>query len=449
MAMAQPDAARTKSWIKRFLPRSLLGRALLIIVTPLILTQVIATWIFYDRHYDTITKRLSESLAGSIAVVIEVLGDDPEAAQRSGLLDETAYMLWLDDVTWRLGEQFPATPSPPVESMLDRKLHRALDQRVDRPFRIDTNSLDKQIKIEVQLPDRIVEVLVARKRLFSSTTYIFIVWMVGASIILFGVATIFMRNQVKPIRRLAKAAEDFGKGRDVPRFKPEGAREVRQAAVAFLQMRERIRRNIAQRTEMLAGVSHDLRTPLTRMKLQLAMMSERTEAQSLTSDVDEMQSMIEGYLAFARGEGTEQPVPTDLSLLLREVCEQMDRVDKPVDLHLEEALQLDLRPDSIKRALTNLIGNAQRHGTQVAVLAGRRGGSIEITVDDDGPGIPEDMREDVFKPFFRLDQSRNPATGGTGLGLSIARDVARSHGGDVTLEDAPGSGLRARLRLPL
>lgn len=447
------QARREGFWIKRVLPRSLLGRSVLIIVTPLILTQVIATWIFYERHYDNITKRLSESLAGSIAVILQVMGDDPEAARLSGELERTTHMLWLEDVTWDVGARFPPGPAPEPRTLLDRKLTIALEQRLRHPFRIDTRSLDRRVRIDIQLPDRVVHVLVARKRLFSSTTYIFIIWMVAASIILFGVATVFMRNQVKPIRRLAHAAESFGKGRDVPRFKPEGAREVRQAATAFLRMRERIQRNIAQRTEMLAGVSHDLRTPLTRMKLQLAMMGEWPEAQSLTSDVDDMQRMVEGYLAFARGEGTEQPTRTDLAALLREVCEQMDRDDRPVDLHVEEALVLDLKPESIKRTLTNLIGNAQRHGRQVMVSAGRRGTGVEVTVDDDGPGIPAEMREEVFKPFFRLDQSRNPATGGTGLGLSIARDVARSHGGDVTLEDAPGDapggGLRARLRLPL
>jgi two-component system osmolarity sensor histidine kinase EnvZ len=258
-----------------------------------------------------------------------------------------------------------------------------------------------------------------------------------------------MRNQVKPIRRLAQAADSFGKGRDVADFKPEGATEVRQAAAAFLQMRNRIKRQIRQRTEILAGVSHDLRTPLTRMKLQLAMLGETPEAENLESDVAAMERMVEGYLAFARGEGVEQPQPTEVSGLLRDVVAQMRRDGGVVDLHVEQAMTLPLRPETMRRCLSNLIANAQRHGEHVSVRAGPRDRAVEITIDDDGPGIPPEMRREVFKPFFRLESSRNPETGGVGLGLTIARDVVRNHGGDLVLEDAPGGGLRARIWLPV
>jgi two-component system, OmpR family, osmolarity sensor histidine kinase EnvZ len=258
-----------------------------------------------------------------------------------------------------------------------------------------------------------------------------------------------MRNQVKPIRRLAHAAESFGKGQEVRDFKPEGATEVRQAAAAFISMRDRIKRQIQQRTEMLAGVSHDLRTPLTRMKLQLEMLPEVPEASYLQADVAEMEHMVEGYLAFARGEGQEKPAPTDLGNLLRDVVGHMTRDGRKVDLHVEQDLTLPLRRESMRRCLSNLLANAKRHGQHVAVRAGRRKNLVEVTIDDDGPGIPPERYEDVFKPFFRLEQSRNPATGGIGLGLTIARDVARSHGGDVALEPAPGGGLRARIWLPV
>jgi len=447
---AEPlESSARRPFLKRYLPRTLLARSLLIIVTPLVVTQIVATWVFYDRHYDNVTKRLSQGLAGDIAMLINVLGDDPDAARDSGRLDRVARTLWLDDVRWQMGETLPAYDPGPSFSILDHKLRDALNERLIYPYRIDTESLAEQVQIKIGLPDRVLEILVARKRLFSSTTYIFIMWMVGSSIVLFAVATLFMRNQVRPIRRLAHAAESFGKGRDVPDFKPEGATEVRQAAAAFLQMRERIKRSIAQRTEMLAGVSHDLRTPLTRMKLQLAMLGKNPEAASLASDVSEMERMVEGYLAFARGEGTEQPRPTDLSDMLRDVAAQMSFDGRPVDLHVEEHLMLSLRPESLRRCLSNLIGNAQRYGKHVAIRAGQRGRGVEITIDDDGPGIPADKREEVFKPFYRLDQSRNPETGGTGLGLTIARDVLRNHGGDLTLEEAPGGGLRARLWLPV
>ncbi|MEX2009649.1 MAG: ATP-binding protein, partial [Dongiaceae bacterium] len=253
----------------------------------------------------------------------------------------------------------------------------------------------------------------------------------------------------RPIRRLAAAADDFGKGRAVPDFKLEGATEVRQAAAAFNLMRNRIRRQIAQRTDMLAGVSHDLRTPLTRMKLQLAMLGDGPEVADLHADVAEMEKMLGGYLAFARGEGAEQPVPTDLGLLLRDLVAGALRDGATIELEAEPGLVVPLRPDAFRRCLTNLIGNARRHARTVAIRATRRGAAIEVTVDDDGPGIPPDQREEVFRPFYRLDLSRNPETGGVGLGLTIARDVIRGHGGELVLTDSPLGGLRARLRLPV
>jgi len=272
--------------------------------------------------------------------------------------------------------------------------------------------------------------------------------MVGTSLVLFAVATVFMGNQVRPLGRLAAAADLFGKGMDVPDFKPEGAIELRQAAAAFNRMRARIQRQITQRTEMLAGVSHDLRTPLTRMKLQLAMMN-GPEIEDLKNDLAEMERMVEGYLAFARGEGTERPSETDVGTLLRDVVSDARRAGTAIDLHIEDRLVTLARPNALRRCLANLIANAARFANQVWIRAGQVGDTIEITVDDDGPGIPATRREDVFKPFFRLEGSRNPLTGGTGLGLTIARDVMRSHGGDLVLLDAPTGGLRARLSLPL
>ncbi len=450
MAVIPAQTPKKKaSLIKRVLPRTLFGRSLLIIVTPLVLVQVIATWTFYDRHYDTITKRLAEGIAGDVAAVIRVMGPKSDVSSRFNALRLAKVSMWLD-MSFHEGAQLPEDIVPAQDTIIEQKLTKALQGRLPYLFTIDTRSLEEKVRIEVQLTDGVLEVLVPRQRLFSSTTYIFIMWMVGSSIVLFGVATIFMRNQIRPIRRLAQVADSFGKGRDVPGFKPEGATEVRRAAAAFMQMRGRIKRQIRQRTEMLAGVSHDLRTPLTRMKLQLALLGDSPEAQSLANDVAEMERMVEGYLAFARGEGTEQPVDTDLSELLREVVAQTSRrKDAVIDLHLEQKLELPLRPEAMRRCLTNLIVNSQRYAKHVAISAGRRKKSVEITIDDDGPGIPEDRRRDVFKPFHRLDIARGPDTGGTGLGLTIARDVVRSHGGDVVLEDAPNGGLRARIRLPV
>jgi two-component system, OmpR family, osmolarity sensor histidine kinase EnvZ len=258
-----------------------------------------------------------------------------------------------------------------------------------------------------------------------------------------------MRNQVRALRRLADAAESFGKGRDVANFKLEGATEVRQAATAFLKMRDRIKRQITQRTEMLAGVSHDLRTPLTRMRLAFELLGEDGPAvEELKTDVLAMERMVEGYLDFARGEGPEQPRDTDLALLIEEAAAEARRDGADISLALPEEHVLLLRPDAMRRCLANLLGNARRYGSHIWVTALAGATGTDVLIDDDGPGIPPAERENVFRPFFRLDASRNPQTGGVGLGLTIARDVARGHGGDLVLEDSPQGGLRVRLRLP-
>ncbi len=433
--------------LRRVLPRSLLGRSLLIIVTPLIVLQVVSTWAFYENHWDTVTRRLALAVAGDVAAVIELMEEmpDPSAYPRIFAIARESMRLTCALLP---GARLPEAPVVARQSLIDVKLVDELVQLVDRPFLVDTRTMANQVEIRVQLDAGVLQVIVPRNRLFSSTTYVFLLWMVGTSVGLFALATIFMRDQVRPIRRLAAAADAFGKGREVPDFKLQGATEVRQAAAAFNTMRERIRRQITQRTEMLAGVSHDLRTPLTRMKLQLAMLDEGPEVADLTADVLEMEKMLGGYLAFARGEGTEQQVETNLSTLLRDVVNGALRQGAVIDLHTEEEITVPLRPDAFRRCLANLIANARRYARTVTVRAGRRGEAIEITIDDDGPGIPPEQREEVFKPFFRLDSSRNPETGGIGLGLTIARDVMRSHGGDLVLADSPRGGLRARLRLP-
>jgi two-component system osmolarity sensor histidine kinase EnvZ len=439
---------RVRSQINRLLPRSLFGRSLMIIVTPLILLQVVSTWVFYDSHWDTVTRRLAQSVAGDIAAVIEMMADNPTPAHYARVFEIAQRKMQLD-IVFKPDFTLPDSPILIRQNLVDEKLSDALQEFVGRRFLIDTRSLEKQVEVQVQLPDGVLHVELPRRRLFSSTTYVFILWMVGTSLILFAVATVFMRKQVRPIGRLADAAEAFGKGRDVPEFRPEGASEVKQAAGAFVVMRDRIKRQITQRTEMLAGVSHDLRTPLTRMKLQLAMLGDSPDIAELKEDVAEMERMLNGYLAFARGEGTEQPVETDLTSLLEDVVGNARREGARVELAAEDDMQVSLRPDAFRRCLANLIANAQRYAHRVAIAAAHRGSAIEITVDDDGPGIPADKREEVFRPFFRLDPSRNPETGGIGLGLTIARDVVRGHGGDLTLDDSPLGGLRARLRLPV
>jgi two-component system osmolarity sensor histidine kinase EnvZ len=319
---------------------------------------------------------------------------------------------------------------------------------VQRPFRIDDVSCERCVLVDVQLDDGVLSVSIPRGRLFTATTYIFILWMVGSSVVLLAIATVFLRNQVKSLRRLAAAAEEFGKGRPVSFTKPEGALEVRQAGAAFLSMRERIDRQIRQRTEMLAGVSHDLRTPLTRMKLALALLGDDTATAELKSDVSEMERLVNLYLDFARGEGTETTVGTDIAQLIEDVATAAQRQGATLSLGRIDDVVLPVRPNALRRCLSNLIANARHYGRHVWVSSAPVEDGIDILIDDDGPGIPAAERERVFQPFIRLDTSRNPSTGGVGLGLTIARDVARGHGGDVRLETSPHGGLRARVHLP-
>ncbi len=433
--------------VKRLLPRGLLGRSLLIIIVPLVLLQVVSGIIFYDRHWANVSRHRANALSGEVAMLVQLMRDVEPGAPLNSVLGMAHRALDLI-VRFEGGAILPNQAFEP-QGTLERTLARALEQIVHRPFTIDSTSEKDRVLIAVQIPEGVLHVSANIERLISSTTKIFILWMVGTSLVLFGVATIFMRNQVSPLRRLASAAENFGKGRDTPNFKPSGATEVRQAAAAFMSMRDRIQRQIQQRTEMLAGVSHDLRTPLTRMKLQLAMLGGNTEIKELNSDVAAMEGMIEGYLNFARGEGSEPPTLTDARRLLDEVVHDARRNGVEVSFEMSEPVELPLARNAFKRSLTNLIDNSARHGDRVAVSGRRNGSILEIIVDDDGPGIAEDMREEVFRPFFRLDQSRNVATGGTGLGLSIARDIVRSHGGDIVLSDSPLGGLRATIRVPI
>lgn len=433
--------------LKQFMPKSLLGRSLLIIVTPLILLQLVAASIFYETHWDKMTLRLARSVAGDIGGVIEMMRRLPDDVSRAEIFNVASLSFDLEIEFEKDGVLKPGHKGE--DGLMEEMLVRAMTDYVRKPFTIDTVSMRRYVIIDVQLPDGILHTIAPKKRLFSSTAIVFVLWMIGTSLILFSIAMIFMRNQVRPIRRLAIAAENFGKGRDVSRFKPEGAMEVRQAATAFLSMRDRIVRQIRQRTDMLAGVSHDLRTPLTRMRLELEMLSDNEAADNLKSDITEMEHMLEGYLAFARGEGTEQPKSTNLTGLIESVVSKARRKDANIDFHSETDMVLPLRPNSFRRAITNLIENAQLFGSHVSVRVGRREDVVEIIVDDDGPGIAEEHREDVFKPFFRVEGSRNQGTGGIGLGMTITRDVIRGHGGEVELSDSPSGGLRVKIRLPV
>ena len=434
--------------IKHFLPRTLLGRSILIVVVPLIMLQVVTTFIFFNRHWETISLLLSRSFSGNISMVIDTMNRFSEVEDREWIFMVSPGNLGLE-LSFEEGAILSEETVKKSDGLIEEMLEQGMDERVRRPFRIDNENFGDKVQVKIQLPEGVLNVLGKRKLLFSSTTYILILWMIGTSLILLAVAIIFMRNQVRPIRRLAAAADNFGKGRDVPYFKPEGAAEVRRAAAAFKLMQARIQRQISQRTEMLAGVSHDLGTVLTRMKLELAMLGDSSEAKALATDVAEMEHMIEGYLAFARGDGKENAEPVKVDRMLAEVADNARRNGAEIELEADTGMTITLRPNAFRRCFGNLLGNAARHAQHIRLAAQRRDHQLEITVDDDGPGIPEDRREDVFKAFFRLDEARNLDSGGVGLGLSISRDIVHAHGGEISLETSPLGGLRVGVLLPV
>ena len=436
---------RRDPWIKRVLPRTMFGRSLLIVVMPLILLQAIATWVFYDRHWAAVSWRLSAAVASDIGLLIDALKLADSPAETARLLERAKAQTDLDVTIGRTKTLPPVLPA--TGRLVEDQLSQAIEGRLNYPFRIDLLE-DGGAEIKVQLSNGGLSVGVPRNRLYSSTTYIFVMWMLGSSLVLLAVATVFLRNQVKSLRRLAEAADSFGKGRAVPSFKVEGAVEIRRAAIAFMTMRDRLQRQVRERTQMLAGVSHDLRTPLTRMKLALEMLGNDPAVTELKSDVAEMEHMVHGYLDFVRGEGTEASVETDISLLIEDLAADLRREGTPLTVTPPPEFLMPVRPNALRRCLGNLIGNARRHASHVWLTGIVVADGIDILVDDDGPGIPPANRARVFRPFVRLDASRNPLTGGVGLGLTIARDVARSHGGDVRLETSPQGGLRARVHLP-
>jgi two-component system osmolarity sensor histidine kinase EnvZ len=433
-------------WIKRIMPKSLLGRSLLMILIPLVAVQAVTFQMFYGSHVDIISRRLTAAIAEEIGLTTELMDRFPGQKNHDWILATARQRLGLE-ITLEPGAKLTDPRSTNILGPMDDDLETALREAFSTPFAMDWTSDPRSVLINVQVADGVVHVVAPRKRLYSTTIYLFVPWVGGTALLLFGVASLFMRNQVRGIRRLAVAAEAFGVGRDIPSIRPEGATEVRQAAAAFNRMQDRIRRFLAQRTEMLAGVSHDLRTPLTRLRLALAMLPKdeawRPDVAEMTDDVEEMERMISGYLAFARGEGTEQAKPIDLSAMLTDVAIAARRGGANIEISVPEMLTVSLRADAVKRAITNLVDNARRHASRVMVSAVSRGRSVLVNVDDDGPGIAAEKREDVFRPF------RSGSTGGTGLGLTIARDIVRAHGGDISLEDSPMGGLRARVRLPV
>ncbi|MDO9414779.1 ATP-binding protein [Pararhizobium sp.] len=440
---------RIARWIRRRLPMGLYARALLIIIIPMVLLQSVVAFVFMERHWQTVTQRLSSAVTRDIAAIVDLIETFPESADQEALIRIARERLDLNIAIEPNGDLPPPRPKP-FFSILDQILSEEISLQIRRPFWIDTVGDSRIVEIRIKLENRVLRVYAKRGNAYASNTHIFLVWMVGTSLVLLGIAILFLRGQIRPILALTRAAENFGKGqKTTENFSPRGADEVRRAGIAFLKMRERIERQIDQRTAMLTGVSHDLRTILTRFKLQLALTSSQSpDLDYLNQDIDDMQVMLEGYLAFARGEAEEDLGRMKLSELLARLAAEAELHGKVLKSRIEGIDDISVRPNAFTRLVSNIVSNACRYAETIDIEARHSAKWLTLTVDDDGPGIPERAREDVFKPFFRLDEARNLNASGTGLGLAIARDVATSHGGTITLGDSPLGGLRVTIRVP-
>ncbi|GLK67800.1 ATP-binding protein [Hansschlegelia plantiphila] len=435
-------------WIKRQAPRGLYTQSLIIIIAPMVLLQGVVAFVFMERHYELVTKRLSSAVSRDIAALVDLHQSSPSPATDANIVRIARERLALQ-VEFLAPQDLPPPLPKPFFSILDERLSSEIADDIKLPFWIDTIGRSNFVEIRIQLGDAVMKVLARRNQTYASNSHIFLIWMVAASLVLIGLAIYFLRAQLRPILALSEAAERFGKGRPTPDFRPRGAREIRLAAMSFIDMRDRIERAMEQRTTMLAGVSHDLRTILTRFRLQLALLEETPEVLDMNSDVEEMSRMLEAYLAFMRGDAGEPASPTDISLMLQDLkrAAETSGAVATVESHGENIAIV--RPDAFRRCLQNLVANAARYARRIAIVAVHDGRLLEVRIDDDGPGIPLDQREEAFRPFLRLDEARNQDGGGSsGLGLAITRDIARSHGGDVTLESSPLGGLRAVVRVP-
>ncbi len=439
--------------IKKFLPRTLFGRSLLILITPVVLIQLITSFFFFDRHWSKMTTRLAFAVSGELAVITQALkeGADDEKVRRIVGYAADYLDLYVDyEFAQKLPDEKESSFVQVWEGVVADKLSKELDAQIEENFVVHTDFSEKTIEVFIQLEDGLLTVRFPQRRLFSSSGYVFLLWMIGTSFLLLVIAVMFMRNQIRPIRKLAVIADRFGKGRDTPFFKPEGAREVRQAGRAFVDMRRRIERQVSQRTDMLAGVSHDLRTPLTRMKLQIEMLPESADKDGMREDIQDMERMIHGYLDFVRGDGDEEFEAVILEDLFGKLAGALKRQgDVKVKLSIDEGVALTVRPLAFERAMNNLLTNAGKYAEHIWVRAYQDGEKVHIQIEDDGPGVPKDQYEEVFKPFTRVDTSRNAETGGIGLGLPIAMDIVHSHGGKIWLEASDHKGLCVVVRMPL
>ncbi|MDB9800507.1 ATP-binding protein [Alphaproteobacteria bacterium] len=434
--------------LRNVTPKSLFGRMLAIILVPIILVQIISVSIFYERHWDWVSRHMSKSLAEDLGLLIDELGNTPSNDQRALSASRARQYFdiifyWLDKGILKPNQSF---------DLRFKNFRAALQTRIKEPFYLSTIDNSSQFYVDIQLANGIVRMNIDNKRLFVPTGITFIIWSIGSSIILFSIAILFLRRQVRPIIRLANAARQIGFGREVSNYNIEGATEIRLAGRAFQAMRHRIKKQISERTSLLAGVSHDLKTPLTRMRLQLEMLDSNQDIKTdFENELLELENMIDGYLEFTRNDREEEMVDASLFKLLQQAAKSSDPDGNYIFIASppERLPIFPIQVQSIRRALINLLTNSIRYAGKTNVQIQIFDDHSEIIIDDNGPGIPRDKREEVVLPFTRLENSRNIKTGGTGLGLSIAKNAALSHGGELILEDSPLGGLRVRFLLPL
>ncbi|NWH07778.1 MAG: HAMP domain-containing protein [Alphaproteobacteria bacterium] len=445
MNLAPPEP---RGILRSVMPRGLFARSLIIIIAPVVLLQIVVTYLFFERHFDVTTTRLSRSVASNIGTLVR-LHERFGAILPVDAVAETASETPGMTLIFLPEESLPTGASD--SGFLYDVLSRELRYQIRHPFWLNSNFNNDYVDIRIKLREGVLRVIVERKYVVATNVHIFIGWMIVSAFVLLGVSVAFLRGQIRPILRLAKVAEQFGKGREVPSFRPSGASEVRAAGAAFIDMRDRISRHLQQRTDMLAGISHDLRTPLTRMKLQLAMMG-GPEIEDMKGDVLEMEHMLDEYLEFVRGEGGEPASSTDVTELMEEIADAARRHSphpEAIETRIEPGVKAFIRRNAIKRCIDNLLENAIKYGSRTRVSMIAEDGAILIAIEDDGPGIPPELHEEVFRPFRRLDAARNLDKPGVGLGLAIARDIARGHGGDIALSKSDWGGLRAELRIPV
>jgi two-component system osmolarity sensor histidine kinase EnvZ len=441
---------RFSRFLERYLPAGLYQRSLIIVVAPIVALQTIMAGIILDRHWDQVTKVLSRSLAREIATVIELYRQSPRSAADLARIEKLANEKLNMRLSILRNEVLPPPLPAPLFSAVDRRLNRYLANDVGLPFWIDTSGQGGFVDIRVEAEKQLIfRIQASEERTYAASTHVFLIWMLQSSLVILAIAVVFLRKQIEPILQLAQAAKSFGMGHDVAKFQPRGAAEVREAAMAFLAMKERIERHVEQRTAMLAGVSHDLRTILTRFRLEIAMLKDSSHVEALKEDVEEMQRMLEGYMAFVRGDGGERAEPVDISEVIAAAARHASRSKSQVTVEAASGTMVKVKPNAFQRLLTNLIANALQYGKRVKIGTSLSAHQLQVIVDDDGPGIAAELREEVFRPFVRLDHARNQDETGTGLGLAIARDIARAHGGDIQLSDSPLGGLRAIVHIPV